>query len=249
MEVIPDKIFIIPYRNREAQKLHFQIYMKYILEDEKEDSYKIFFVHQKDKRPFNRGAMKNIGFLVVKDIFPLHYKNITLVFNDIDTIPYKKNLFDYNTKPGVVKHFYGFIFALGGIVSITGGDFEKILGFCNSWGWGLEDNVLNKRVLNSNLNIDRSNFYKILDQKIIHINDNIKKILSKQEPWRYSSDTSDSILDIKNLKYTINNEFIDVENFDTKYPFNHEVYYTDLQRNKIIKDKRFMNNKNPTTFK
>ena len=47
---------------------------------------------------FNRGATKNIGFLAMK--YPDTYKQITFVFNDVDTIPNKKNLFNYKTRKG-----------------------------------------------------------------------------------------------------------------------------------------------------
>ena len=58
--------------------------------------YKIYYIHQNDKREFNRGAMKNIGFMVIKDKYPNDYQNITLVFNDVDTMPYSKNFLNFN---------------------------------------------------------------------------------------------------------------------------------------------------------
>ena len=165
---IPKIIFLIPYRDRMQHKIHFQVYMKYIMEDYNEKDYKIYFVHQCDNRNFNRGAMKNIGFIAIKNKYPNHYKNITLVFNDVDTMPYTKNLLNYQTNIGTIKHFFGFTFALGGIVSITGYDFELIGGFPNLWAWGLEDNTLNNRAKKYNIKIDRSVFYKILDPNILY---------------------------------------------------------------------------------
>ena len=105
---VPTEIFIIPYRNRKFLKIHFEKYMTYILEDIPKETYEIYFVHQNDNRPFNRGAMKNIGFLAMRNKYPNHYKNITFIFNDIDTMPVEKNYLNYSTTTGVVKHFYGF---------------------------------------------------------------------------------------------------------------------------------------------
>ena len=88
---IPKTVFIIPYRGRERDKEIFLRHMKTeVLADEDETSYTMFFAHQKDDRPFNRGAMKNIGFLAVKDTYPDHYKDIVFIFNDVDTVPIKK---------------------------------------------------------------------------------------------------------------------------------------------------------------
>jgi len=141
----PKVVFIVPYRNRPQHKFFFSNYLKTILEDSYlKDDYEIYFSHQCDIRAFNRGATKNIGFLAIKEKYPNDYKNITFVFNDIDTIPFA-NIFNYETNSGVVKHFYGFDYALGGIVAVKGSDFEKINGYPNFWGWGMEDNVLQTR--------------------------------------------------------------------------------------------------------
>ena len=105
---IPKFIFIIPYRDRVEHKEFFTVYMKHVLEDIPKTDYEMYFVEQKNTLPFNRGAMKNIGFLALKYKYPNDYKNITFVFNDVDTVPYSKNIIDYETTPGIVKHYNGF---------------------------------------------------------------------------------------------------------------------------------------------
>ena len=39
--------------------------------------------------------MKNAGFNYIKTTYPEHYQKITMVFHDIDCVPYRKNLLDY----------------------------------------------------------------------------------------------------------------------------------------------------------
>lgn len=198
---VPKRVFIIPYRNRVPQKFFFCKYMSFLLEED--DDYEIYFSHQCDARSFNRGATKNIGFLAIKAKYPNDYKNITFIFNDIDTIPFHK-LFDYTTTPGIVKHYYGFMYALGGIVALTGRDFERINGYPNFWGWGMEDNVLQKRCNRFQLRIDRSNFYPIGSHEMLQLFDGVTRIISKKDPWRASNDTGqDGIRSINNLAYTI----------------------------------------------
>jgi hypothetical protein len=230
--MIPKLIFIIPYRDREEHKLFFTTYMKFIMEDYPSSDYNIFFVHQKDNRPFNRGAMKNIGFIAIKEKYPDDYKDITLVFHDVDTLPYNKNLLKYNTVHGTIKHFYGFTYALGGIFSIKGSDFEKINGFPNFWAWGFEDNLIQERALNHRLIIDRSNFFKIGDKKILQFMDGLRRLISKDETHKFLQKIDDGLKTIKDLKYNFNNEYIDVLEFNTLYNHDEISYDTHDIRNK-----------------
>ena len=249
---IPKRVFIIPYRNRVQHKFFFSKYMSFILEDC--DDYEIYFSHQCDARTFNRGATKNIGFLAIKQKYPDHYKDISFIFNDVDTIPFNK-IFDYQTTLGVVKHYYGFKYALGGIVVIKGADFEKTNGFPCFWGWGMEDNVLQKRCDVYGLTIDRSIFYDIGAPEMLQLFDGISRIISKKDPWRGENDNGvDGLKTIHQLKYsfdeksenphdnifTVHNSrifFININTFLTYIPFGSEEYYNyDLRepKRKII---------------
>ena len=216
---IPKLIFVVPYRDREQQYRFFHKQMTTeILADYPKGSYKIWYIHQCDSRDFNRGAMKNIGFLVAKQIYPYDYKNITLVFNDVDTMPFNKNFLHYETSSGIVKHFYGYDFALGGIVSMNAYDFERINGYPNLWGWGFEDNCLQVRVKKAdNLQIDRGQFYPILDKNILQTTDGVTRIVNRNEFDQYYHNTTEGIYSITDLNYDIdeNTGFVNIRNFNT----------------------------------
>jgi len=129
---------------------------------------------------------------------------------------------NYHTSFGVVKHFYGFKFALGGIVSITAGDFEKTNGFPNLWAWGFEDNALNNRVLSKGLLIDRSQFYPLLDKNIIQIQDGVTRKINKTEFDVFQSDNGEGINSISQLNYDIDDStgFVNVSQFNTDRELN-----------------------------
>lgn len=244
-------VFIVPYRDRKEHKHFFERYMKYITEDFEPSSYLLLYIQQSNDLPFNRGAMKNIGFLYIKERYPTQYKNITIIFNDIDTVPYCKNLIDYETEPGIIKHFFGFKFALGGIFSIKGSDFEKIDGFPNYWQWGFEDNVIYKRAIDSEVDVDRSNFYQIGSHKILHFCDAMHKIMDKniletQFDKKYKE--IDGLSKLQNVKFEKNDEnIVNVLQFDTYYDYkNNNLFNYQLTNGSKIPNPKKNKNRNKT---
>lgn len=231
-------IFIIPYRDRAQQKIFFLKNMEYLLEDYDKDSYEIIFANQNNNLPFNRGGMKNIGFLYAKSKYS-YYKDITFIFNDIDTMPHKKGLLDYNINKNEIKHYYGFTFSLGGIFAIKGEDFEKINGFPSFWYWGFEDNVLNDRAIEHNITINRTNFFPILNQNIIHVLDSFSKLTStKIRDLTLQKNVSDGLNTLKNINYNWDNSnMLNINTFTCSYSPHDNTTISNIELNKKTKPK------------
>ena len=224
-ESTPTIVFIVPYRNRQVHKDIFDAKMNdVILSDKPQEYFKICYVNQADNNNFNRGAMKNIGFLIVKKMYPNSYQNITLVFNDVDTTPNNSETIpNYETTPGVVKHFFGYKHALGGIISIKAGDFESINGFPNYWSWGFEDNMLNKRVLRAGYEIDRSVFYNVGDiNNIQQLPTTNMRVVNSGEFDRYSRNIDEGIQSIHGINYSYDEttNLFNIYKFSTEYMIN-----------------------------
>ena len=265
---VPNIVFIVPYRNRYQHKFFFSNYVTNILKLSQNENYEIYFSHQTDTRAFNRGATKNIGFLAMKQKYPNDYKDITFVFNDIDTIPFS-NIFDYQTTHGIVKHFYGFEYALGGIVSITGSDFEAANGFPSYWGWGMEDTVLQQRCQNIGLSINRDQFFQIGSPEILHLFDGVSRLINRNDLLRSNNDNGiNGIRTINNLLFTIDKEssneldnihtvendkifVINIENFTTGISYENDIdnyYKYDLRENPRQSINRQGSKMNPNNF-
>ena len=216
--VPPKLVFIVPYRDRVPHKTFFTEYMTNVVMQKfiKDQDYSIYFVHQNDARPFNRGAMKNIGFLAIKYRYPIEYKNMTFIFNDVDTVPYTSDVVNYETSHGIIKHFYGFQYALGGMFSIKGADFERIGGFPNFWAWGCEDNCIYDRAIAAGIIVDRSTFFPIGDQRILQLYDGVTRNICRTEALSTRLRTTpETIWSIRNLAFEFKDEYINVAWFDT----------------------------------
>jgi hypothetical protein len=207
----PHLMIVIPYRKREEQLYIFTTQMPFILEpyiQNEDDIVEIVFCHQHDNRPFNRGAMKNMGYIYARDTYgEENAKKITYTFHDIDIFPYKSNVINYlidEERKYIVKHFFGFTFALGGIVSIRGEVLSKIGGFPNIWGWGYEDNGLAMKCDIADVTIDRSNFFPIGNMKINHSYDTKTKVITNNRANFMQFVTKDCIQNITDIQYDIN---------------------------------------------
>lgn len=151
----------VPYRNRESHLREFVPYMKDFL---KGYDYEILVIEQTDERPFNRGALANIGFLLSN--------SETFCIHDVDMLPevanyYMPHQFDvYHVATHVQQFGYKMPYEkyLGGVTVFKREAFKKINGFNNLYfGWGAEDDDLNHRCELKGLKIFRSiNTFKSL---------------------------------------------------------------------------------------
>jgi hypothetical protein len=113
-------------------------------------------------------------------------------------------------------------------VSITGHDYERIGGFPNYWGWGYEDNELQKRVEKAKIRIDRSVFYHTLDtNNIMQLSHGLLRVMNKDDFEKFSTGATESLYTIMKLDYhiapnvgisnSVDVEFVNVTVFQTGY--------------------------------
>lgn len=152
----------------------------------------IYIIEQNDNKPFNRGALLNIGVKVAG------MTNADIVcFHDVDLLPCQDIIHEYliPLEKGTVRHVarvwkrYDSDTYLGGILIMRQGDFIAINGFPNDfWGWGGEDDELRDRILRKGYTIQRTTEGTLIDQenmslkqKLQHLKDTRQKCMDKWE--------------------------------------------------------------------
>jgi len=221
------RVYIVPYRDR---KEHLEFFKTYLPHVDPGTDYRVLVVHQCDQRPFNRGAMKNIGFLAVKQLYPDTYKDVTLIFNDVDIMPYKEGVFHTDTGGGVVRHNYGYTSCLSASFVIKGRDFEACGGFPNFWTWGLEDFFIQERVLRVGLKIDRSRFHPVGHKAVLQFFDGITRPVSTLNVdalrRKHERDGWDSV----QCRFDVEGEFVQVWSFTCPFgPDDAPVVHRDIR--------------------
>lgn len=160
---------VVPYRDREPHLRQFVPHLRNYFTRDKLDcniDYRVVIVQQEPGLPFNRGMLKNIGFMLAEP----HADYVC--FHDIDYLPIWADyswadaptaLVWYGAEelpiaPGrssmSVRHDLDQLF--GGAVIVPNAAFRQINGFSNDyWGWGCEDIDFKSRFVRSGIALGR----------------------------------------------------------------------------------------------
>lgn len=137
-----ENIILVPYRNRESHLNYFVKNISPLIEKFLPNS-KILIIEQNDEKLFNRGAILNVGFKEYK------YNTKYYITCDVDTYPTEKcikEIFNKEIKDKSILAIFTFINTLGGTIKIKNECIYEINGFPNDiWGWGAEDDALQRR--------------------------------------------------------------------------------------------------------
>ena len=150
---------VVPFRARDAHLQRFVGHLRaYFARDKvaREIPYSVLIIEQESGLPFNRGALKNIGFVLGRE-----HCDYT-AFHDVDYLPIWADYTFADTFTAIV--WYGAEWRpiipgrpwpctihdkssfFGGVVLVPNASFEHVDGYANSyWGWGYEDTDLANR--------------------------------------------------------------------------------------------------------
>lgn len=163
---------VIPHRNRQS---HLRCVLARFAE------FPVIVVEQADDKPFNRGALLNIGYVRARACGASR-----VVLHDCDLVPDDTLLAMYQEPwPKPVVHF-GARFRrynnsaryFGGVHGFVGGSFP---GYPNHfWGWGGEDDALRKRVRLGDVTYARHGEYLDLEG-LRHAKDKLRTLRKEEK--------------------------------------------------------------------
>lgn len=175
---------VVPYRAREAHLRLFVPHLRAYFSRDKVDReipYRVLIIEQENGLPFNRGSLKNIGFLLGRD------DSDYTAFHDVDYLPIWADYSWVETltsivwygaevrpivpgRPETIKHNLSDF--VGGVVLAPNPLFERVNGYANIfWGWGYEDADLAQRIKRVGMSIGRR---KGTFQPLPHVNEGFR---------------------------------------------------------------------------
>jgi hypothetical protein len=160
---------VAPYRARESHLEKWVPALRaYFARDklDREIPYRVLVIEQDTGLPFNRGALKNIGFLLGRN------DGDYTCFHDIDYFPIWAD-YSWSDLPAAIvwygaewrpiapgrsnaKVLHNLDEFFGAAVLISNAMFAQVNGYANSyWGWGSEDNDLKHRLKSAGIALSR----------------------------------------------------------------------------------------------
>ncbi|XP_071081131.1 beta-1,4-N-acetylgalactosaminyltransferase bre-4-like [Haliotis cracherodii] len=153
---------IIPYRDREVNLKILLNNLHRVLQKQQAE-YAIFVVEQENGTPFNRGLIKNIGYVEAKA--RCHFDCFT--FQDVDLVPEsERNTYwcgaralHHSRELDILKYRIFYKYHFGGVITLNETFFSTINGYSNLFFmWGGEDDDLFHRLLKKKLPYEFSRY-------------------------------------------------------------------------------------------
>lgn len=134
---------LVPYRDRDRHLRVFAPHIKHLLPDAD-----LYVIEQEDGKPFNRGKLLNVGYLLAKDTHDYY------ALHDVDMLPHRNVDYSYPEAPThLATHCSQFNYRMpyptyfGGVCLVTNEHMDKSGGFSNEmWGWGGEDDEFRREL-------------------------------------------------------------------------------------------------------
>ena len=160
----------------------------------------VFIIEQDSEKPFNKGALFNIGYHVVKNQYDC------LILHDVDLVPLKTGIYKCSTQPmrliskivvnddidinqndikGEHKWDIHQQWHTGGVFAIKTSDYEKVNGYSNKfWGWGWEDQNMAYRLKENKFQMTNLDWSQGTFKQLGHPrNDHLWKEKTKITAW------------------------------------------------------------------
>lgn len=211
---------LVPFRDRFDELLSFVPYISKFLLQQDISSFSIHILNQSARYRFNRGALANAGFHIVRN------QSDYIAIHDVDLVPLNQNLSyqypekgPYHMTSPEYHPMYNYEKYFGGILLISNVHFELVNGFSNRYfGWGLEDDEFYTRIQAAKLPIFRPHgLNSDRNSTFLHFHHNRKRDIFKTKDQREALKYRDRITGLDNLRFSITSTH-DMS-IDRRYPF------------------------------
>lgn len=194
---------IVPYRDLHASQNrakhlsqfvpHMKKFMQSLVDAGRIADYHVYIIEQSDDgRKFNRGKLLNIGFdFAIKRSEKHPPRHNVFIFHDVDLLP-QNDLGEwyarYPVRPTHIARVWDRYSNnqkyFGGIVSFSEGDMRRINGYPNTfWGWGGEDDEMQKRLETLGITWDAPDSGTIVDLEEMDLKTKLG-FLKENKEWK-----------------------------------------------------------------